>query len=1001
MAHSPVNGDVAFAERRIDPAAWPEAIADTAGPQIVVGGPGTGKTEFLVRRCVHLLADAAMPATDLLVLGFARRGVADLATRVRDRLDRSITTLDVATFHSFAARLLESHAERAGWDHPPSILTGPEQVALIHELLAGGDPGAWSPGVRDLLESHTFAREVTDFVLRASEQLLDDAGLQAAAAGRDLWRGLPAFLARYQGELRARGRVDYGTLLAEAVRLLDDPAVVEALGGGPRFLLVDEYQDTTTAQVRLLERLSRAHRNVTVAADPYQSVYSFRGASYEHVVSFPDDYPFHAGPGPRRLVLTTSFRTPRRILDAAVRVTSRELPGAAGPVVPAPGDGRVDVYRFGQQTEEAEWIASEVQRLHLAERIPFGDMAVFVRSKRRFLPDLSRSLERRHIPHDLPDSRLADQPAVRFVLDAVVAATGCEGPAGTTRAMRRILLGPLFALPLGTMRDVERRLARAGGTWGGAVADLVAEPFGLVALLANPSWADRLPAADGFWELWSRLPQIRRIVDDPIRADERAAWSSLAQVLARWNERNPASTLLDYRRLTEEEDFEAQPLLSYRRPHRDRLTLTTLHQSKGLEFEVVFIADAVEGVFPDLRARDSLLGVRHLLPHLPPDTAGYRAFRLQEERRLAYTAMTRARRRVVWTATATGFDEGQGVPSRFLPLVAGTATVAEAAGRPPAPDTPTTPHEAEAMLRRLAGDPALGAGIRLASLTVLAEGEAWGLRPVSHLSGVRLRGPDSGLVGDRLLLSPSQAESYAGCPRRYALERRLHVGDQSNIYAEFGNLIHQVLEDAERLALERGQGHGTVEDALASLDRHFEPAPFGGGPFASAWYRRAEEALRRLYRMWPSTGRVVAVERTMDLDLGGVAWTGRADRIERDADGIRIVDYKSTRSVPKEQDIAGSLQLGFYLLAAAADPEIAALGPIVAAETWYPAKDTKTKVTTRAFSPDQLAEVHDQLVAIGSGIAAEDWRPLVGPGCDRCRVRELCPEWPEGGEAFT
>ncbi len=1008
MADTSMSDGVALDERRIDPGDWPEAVAAVAGPQIVVGGPGTGKTEFLVRRCIHLLTEEAVPASDVLVLGFARRGVADLATRVRRRLERSIPALDVATFHSFAARLVEAHAARAGWERPPTILTGPEQVALVHELIETSDPTVWSQGVQDLLGSHTFAREVTDFVLRASEQLLDDDAIRAAAAGRDLWRGLPAFLARYRAELRTRGRIDYGTLLVEAVHLLDDAEVWNALGGGPRFLLVDEYQDTTTAQVRLLERLSRRHRNLTVAADPYQSVYSFRGASYRHVVSFPDDYPADDAPPPRRLVLTTSFRTPGAILDAAVQVTSRELPGAAGPVTPAPGDGRVDVYRFGQQTEEAEWIASEVQRLHLAERIPYGDMAVFVRSKRRFLPDLSRSLERRRVPHDLPDSRLADQPAVRFVLDTVVAATGCEGPAGTTRAMRRMLLGPLFALPLGTMRDLERRRARAGGTWPSAVAALVPAsarrgpgPGGLAALLDDPSWADRLPAADGFWALWSHLPQIRHIVDDPARADERAAWRSLAQVLARWNERNPQATLLDYRRLTEEEDFEAQPLLSYRRARGDRLTLTTLHQSKGLEFEVVFIADAVEGVFPDLRARDSLLGVRHLLPHLPADAAAYRAFRLQEERRLAYTAMTRARRRVVWTATATGFDEGQGVPSRFLPLVAGTPTGEEAATRPPRPETPTTPNEAEAVLRRLAADPAGSRGARLAAIAVLAEGERWGLRSASHLAGVRTRGSDTGLIGDRLVLSPSQAESYALCPRRYALERRLHVGDEPSVYAAFGLLVHQVLEDTERLALDRGDAHGTVEEALAALDRVFEPTVFGGGPFATAWYRRAVDALRRLYRMWPSTGRVAAVEREVHLELGGVAWMGRADRIERDDEGIRIVDYKSTRSVPKEDDIASSLQLGFYMLAAAADPEIGALGPIVAAETWYPAARTKTKVTTRAFAPDRLAEVREQLVAAGAGIAAEDWTPLVGPGCERCRVREVCPEWPEGGEAFT
>ncbi len=1001
MESATVSSAAPVAEHRIDPDEWPEAIANCDGPQIVVGGPGTGKTEFLVRRCIHLLTDEAVPAEQILVLGFARRGVTELTGRVRERLDRSVSSLDVATFHSFATRLLESHVERSRWDQPPQILTGPEQVALVHELLSSSDPASWSVGVRDLLGSQTFAREVTDFILRASEQLLDDESLAPLAAERDVWRGLPGFLSRYHHELRARGRIDYGSLIAEAIRLLDDPTVVGGFAEQPRHLLVDEYQDTTVAQVRLLERLSRPHRNLTVAADPYQSVYSFRGATYLNVASFPDDFPSPSGSPAQRLVLTTSFRTPQRILDAAVRVTSGELPGAAGPVVPAPGDGRVDVYRFGQQTEEAEWIAGEVQRLHLTEQIPFGSMAVFVRSKRRFLPDLSRSLERRHIPHDLPDSRLADQPAVRFVLDAVVAATGCEGAWAIPRAVRRILLGPLFALPLGTMRDIERRLARGRETWQEAIGDLVDESDELVALLDDPSWADTVPASDGFWKLWSRLPQIRKVINDPDRAGERADWSSLAQVLARWNERNPAATLLDYRRLTEEEDFEARPLLSYRRPQRDRLTLTTLHQCKGLEFDIVFIADAVEGVFPDLRARDSLLGVRHLLPHVPGDSAGYRAFRLQEERRLAYTAMTRARRAVVWTATATGFDEGQGIPSRFLALVAGTSTVAEAAGRPPAAKVPATPREAETMLRHLVADPGAGGPVRLAALTALVEGETWGLRSPQHLSGARRRGSNRGLVGPTLVLSPSQAESYARCPRRYALERRLHVGDESSVYAELGNLVHRVLESTERIALEQGHAHGTVDDALASLAECFDPEPFGGGPFATAWRHRAEEALRRLYRMWPSSGHVVDVERTVRLDLGAVPWTGRIDRVERIDEGVKIVDYKTTRKVPSQKEIAGSLQLGFYLLAAAADPEIAALGPIVAAEMWYPANDTKTKISTRAFSLDRLAEVEARLVEIAAGITAEDWSTQIGPECARCPVREVCPEWPEGGEAFT
>ena len=250
-------------EQRIDPHEWGGAIADVAGPQIVVGGPGTGKSEFLVRRALWLLDELGVDPRELLVLSFGRRGVADLRQRIRRDLPRTIGELDVATFHSFAWRLLEAHGPAIGWSSVPQILTGPEQTAVIRELLSTEDPAAWSPGIRPLLDTTTFVAEVTDFVLRVHEQLIDDHALGELARDRNDWRGLPAFLARYRRMLQERRRIDYGLLITEAVRLLQtDPA----LDPGIRFVLVDEYQDTTASQVELLRGLAGAPGNVTAAA---------------------------------------------------------------------------------------------------------------------------------------------------------------------------------------------------------------------------------------------------------------------------------------------------------------------------------------------------------------------------------------------------------------------------------------------------------------------------------------------------------------------------------------------------------------------------------------------------------------------------------------------------------------------------------------------------------------------------------------------------------------
>jgi superfamily I DNA/RNA helicase/RecB family exonuclease len=991
----------AYPETRVDPDGWEPVVAAAEGPQLVVAGPGAGKTEFLVRRALHLI-DGGLSPERLLLLSFSRRGAADLRARVAAGLRRSFTVIPSSTFHSFALHLVEAHAERLrGWSRLPALLTGPEQVALVARLLAAEDPGHWPLPFRSFLTTGPLAGEVADFVLRCQENLVGPDGLAARARERSDWRALPRFLERYRAALADEGRIDYGTLQATAVELLDDPEVRARVAGQFHYLLVDEYQDTTLAQARLLQKLYLPHRNLTVAGDPYQSIYSFRGAALTNVADFPASFPDADGRPARRLVLTTSFRVPAEILAAAVRLTAGGgLPGEAGPVTPAPGRGVVETYAFDQQTHEAEWIAAEVQRAHLRDRIPYHRMGVLVRSKRRFLPELSRALERRGIPHEEPDRRLVDHPAVRVVLDCVRAAIE-HGPEQTA-ALRRLLLGAPAGLTLSAMREVEREQARTGESWAEVVRRSLPQGESIAGLVSDPSWALGRPAVEGLWHLWSILPHINEVARSPARGAERAAWSSLAQVLARLNERDPRATLADYLRWSEAEDFEATPLLEYALPQEDRLTLATLHQAKGVEFDVVFIADALEGVFPDLRPRESLLGVRHLSSLLPGEAGAYARFRLQEEMRLAYTAMCRARRRVVWTCTAGEPEQGRGLPSRFLALVAGVPTVAEAAGLPTESAEPSTPLEAEAWLRRLLADPEEPAPRRLAALAALVGPGTWRARRPEEFAGVLERGPDDGLIPPGLALSPSQADSYLQCPRRYAFERWLHVGDEGSIYASLGSIIHEVLESVEGAALASGAAHSTPAKALDALDRHWDPSAFGGGEWAAAWRRRAEEVLAHLYDRWPGTGRVEAVEVPLEIEVDGTRWRGRADRIEvrpGDPPRVHIVDYKTARNAVRVDEAAASLQLGFYMLAAAADPRITSLGEVAGAEMWFPATRAK-KVTVRPFDPGRLDEVRALMAAAAAGILAENWVPAPGDHCRNCAVRCVCPEWPEGREAY-
>jgi superfamily I DNA/RNA helicase/RecB family exonuclease len=964
-------------------------VADSDGYQIIVAGPGTGKSEFLVRRVEHIVDSGKAGRHELVVLCFSRRAAGDLRRRVEGRIGVTGVPVDVTTFHSLALRLLEG----AGDGDPPSLLTTPEQVGVVAELLSEEDPEDWPVLYRGILSTPAFAAEVADFLMRCSERLLGPGELAHLASERADWRGLPPLFQRYLDYLGDAGKTDYGVLLTSAVRLLGTEEG-RRLADQYRYVLVDEYQDTTPAHASMADLLADRHGNLTVTGDPYQSIYSFRGSELRNVAAFTT-----AHPAARRQVLTRSFRVPARILETAVRVVSSgELPGEAGPVEPAPGEGVVEAYVFDQETAEAEWIASEVEETIRVGKVAPQSIAVLVRSRRELLNELSRALHRRGVPHDSPVRRLVDHPAVVSFRDLVTVAI--YGGAALTvsplqaadadRAMRRVLLGPLFALTVREERELLRMRRSTGSGWSEVIATGLAGAPGLARLVGDARWVAEIGAAEGFWHAWTTLDGVGAMVDDPVRHGWRRALASFAQTLERQAVRDPAMTLARYFELTEEEGFEADPLIS---PETTRpgVALTTLHQAKGLEFEVVFIANAVEGVFPDLRRSRRMLRPELLSPERTVDPHAQHLFQLQEEMRLAYTAMTRARRRVVWTATDAGVDQGEHRPSRFLLAAAGRA---EVPGPPKEPDRdPVTIGEAEIWLRRALVDPSAPSTRRLAAARMLGSPAGIWWEP-ARFAGIAEKGPDSPLLDAEIRLSPSQADTYKTCPRLYALERRLRLSDASSPYALFGSLIHEVLERAEREAVGTGDRHASLDTALGHLVRVWaEGADFGSDALDAAWLRKAEDLLAKLYENWPGKGVPVGVEETVEAVIEQVKWLGRVDRLEETDEGIVVVDYKTGSSAPTKEEAAESLQLGFYALA------LGAHRPVVAAEMWFPRLKTQS-VSTRSLDMDRLQAVRQQMGQVTRAIRDEQWEPTPGGHCQRCQFRLSCPAWPEGRGAF-
>src|SRR3954468_14376214 len=727
-----------------------------AGPLLVLAGPGTGKTTTLVEAVVDRVERGASP-DQVLVLTFSRKAADELRERIATRLGRTVAEPAAYTFHSWCFALVRAHAEPG---RLPRLLSQPERDVRVRELLTGHAEGvglvAWPSSLRPALLTRGFAREVAALFDRARERGLDGAALRKLGeqASRPAWVAAGAFLDEYLDVLDARGEVDYAGLVGAATDLLARDDVVTETRERYRAVFVDEYQDTDPSQERLLRALAGGGRDLVAVGDPDQSIYAFRGADVRNILDFPERFRTTTGdPAPVRTLgvsrragaslLATSRAVAERIPTPGLAVDSRRAHRnlrAEGPESEPP-----EVRLFPTASEQVAAIADLLRRAHLQDGVPWEQIAVLVRSGTRSLPVLRRALVAAGVPVSVAADELpvARDPAVAPLLIGLrVAGSGLDDL--TPDEARLLLLSPLGRARPSTLRLLGRRLRALERAAGVAVPtgspllirDVVVDPADLVSVedwVAGPvrrvhdllaRCGDTLRAGgtpeEALWVLWQDSGWARRLAAEAagVGAVARNADRDLDAVVAlfqaavRLEEREPragVATLLDELGMQE---IPASPQAE-RSATAQAVRLLTAHRSKGLEWDLVVVADVQEDVWPDLRRRGSLLEADEIdLGQVRPAPTTQQL--LVDERRLFYVALTRARRRCIVTAV-NAIDEAGARPSRFLDEL-----VAE---RPPttlAGVDLLSPASLVARLRRVVQDDAETDGIRRAAAARLA-----------------------------------------------------------------------------------------------------------------------------------------------------------------------------------------------------------------------------------------------------------------------------------------
>src|SRR5215469_1659519 len=434
LVRRPLAGaGAAAAAPRLDQAQQ-QVVDHASGPLLVLAGPGTGKTTTIVAAVADRIERRGIAPERILVLTFSRKAAAELRERITARLRRTTREPLAVTFHSYAYALARREFVLAG-DEPPRLLSAPEQLLEIRRMLKGEaqDGGTrWPERLRAALATRGFAEEVRDLLLRAAERGLDGRGLSQLGQhkDRDDWVAAAGFLDRYAArfDLAPVPAYDYAEIVRIAAALLGREETRQRERGAYDVVLADEYQDSDPAQESLLMALAGDGRELIAVGDPDQSIYAFRGADVRALTEFPDRFRTADG-RPAPVVALRTCRRSGQFLLAASRRVARRLPAAPGAsaaqarhrlLVPTPDSlpGEVRILVADSSTQEAALVADTLRRAHLADGVPWPDMAVLVRSATRQVPLLRRALTAANVPvavagDELP---LAEEPGTRPLL---------------------------------------------------------------------------------------------------------------------------------------------------------------------------------------------------------------------------------------------------------------------------------------------------------------------------------------------------------------------------------------------------------------------------------------------------------------------------------------------------------------------------------------------------------------------------------------------------------
>ncbi len=933
------------------------AIKHKSGPLLVVAGAGTGKTRVITERIKFLIEKQKVKSQEILALTFTEKASQEMLERTGDVMPLGYEEPWIYTFHSFADRILREEGLEIGIDPSYKIIADPEQWLLLRKNIFQlklsyfrplGNPTKFISAILKFIsrlqDENVTPQEFKDFVNKCDYEKEE----------KERWQELTYLYEKYTELKLKNSKLDFGDLITYVIRLFKErPNILIKYQKQFMHVLVDEFQDTNFAQYELIKLLcpqNMGERSLLVVGDDSQSIYKFRGAAISNILKFMEDYP-----KAEMVTLLQNYRSTQKILNPAYDLIQNNNPDTLESKLGiskklTAGDKARGPEPLAIKTEtaesEVEYVVSKILEI-LAKEPPYTykDIAILARANSHLDPFLM-ALRKHGLPYQLVGNRgLYDREEIRDILALLKVIINPKDSVSLYRVLNIKTLeipyeaiAQLLSKSKYERADLWESLKNSENEYIKALCEIV-EKF-------QKEIAGKIPSKFVYDLVFSTNYLDQFLEEETV--EKQLSIKNLDLLLKRvqkfeidyHDESREIPTVIDFidylELMIEAGENPAQAEIE----DVDTINLMTVHASKGLEFETVFMVNLVSDRFPTRNRGDALDVPNELIKETLPTGDEH----LQEERRLFYVGMTRAKKYLFLTSAINYGGKRDKIPSGFI-------------------------QETKLEMEQIPEE------------KIKTERSQTGLFGVeSNFRDPKLQKIENIIPTN---FSYSQVEKFKTCPLQYKYSYVLRIPSLPNHALTFGDTIHKTLRDFHQQ--EQFDGYPTWENLLQMYEKNWQSLGYLNEEHRKARFESGKELLKKYYKDYQQkSSKHLGLEKTFYINFAGARFTGKIDRIdELPGGGVEIIDYKTGQ--PKDQKaVDRDDQVTLYAIAAKKafnlNPKILSLHFV----------ENGGKISTFRNEKD-FNKIESEFKEVVDEIRKGEFVATPGMHCSFCEYREICP----------